>query len=49
MAALPKKKRSKLQKMTLKQRIVAAVVIVVPALIVIGWLVMTIVHNPPAR
>ncbi len=49
MAALPKKRRSKGKKTTLKQRVVATIVVLVPALIVVGWLIMTVLHNQPSK
>jgi hypothetical protein len=48
MATLSKKKVLKRHRSSLKQRIVSVVVIVVPALIIIAWLVMTILYHEPS-
>lgn len=47
MAAPTKKKTSKTLKSSRKQKIVSLVVIVVPALVVLAWLVMTILYHEP--
>jgi hypothetical protein len=46
-AAISKKKRLKTPKTSLKRRIVALVVIVVPVLVIIAWLVMTVFYHEP--
>lgn len=48
MAVPSKRKAPKTCKGSLKQRIVSIVVIVVPALIVLAWLVMTILYHKPS-
>ena len=47
MAAMSKKKALKKDKMSLKQKIVAGVVIAVPALVIIAWLIMTVLYHQP--
>ena len=47
MAAVSKRKASKRPNMSLKQKIVAVVVIAVPTLIVIAWLIMTALYHEP--
>ncbi len=47
MAVPSKKKTPKMRKSSRKQTIVSLVVIVVPALIVLAWLVMTILYHEP--
>ena len=47
MVAMSKRKALKRRKISLKQKIVAVVVIAVPALIIIAWLVMTILYHEP--
>lgn len=46
-AAMSKKKALKKGKMSLKQKIVAGVVIAVPALVIIAWLLMTVLYHQP--
>jgi len=48
MATRLKKKALKKRKGSLKQKIVSAVVIAVPAIIVIAWLVMTVFYHQPS-
>jgi hypothetical protein len=45
--AISKKKALKKGKMSLKQKIVAGVVIAVPALVIIAWLIMTVLYHQP--
>lgn len=47
MAAMSKKKALIKRAMSLKQKIVAGVVIAVPALVIIAWLVMTVLYHQP--
>ena len=47
MAAMSKKKTLKKGKISLKRKIVAVVVIVVPAIIIIAWLIMTVLYHQP--
>jgi len=46
-AAMSKKKTLKKGKISLKRKIVAVVVIVVPAIIIIAWLIMTVLYHQP--
>ena len=46
---LPKKKKTKFEKTTFKQKVVSVVVILVPSLIVLAWLIMTVLHNPAPK
>ena len=43
---VPKKKKTKFQKTTFKQKMISVLVILIPSLIVIFWLVFTVLHNP---
>jgi hypothetical protein len=47
MAVTSKKKSPKTRKSSRKQKIVSFLVIVVPALVVLAWLVMTIIYHEP--
>jgi hypothetical protein len=49
MVGLPKKKKTKFQKTTFKQKVISIVVIVVPSLIVLAWLIVTVMHNPAPK
>jgi hypothetical protein len=44
---MSRKKALKRRKTSLKRRIVAVVVIAVPALVIIAWLVMTVFYHQP--
>jgi hypothetical protein len=48
MATPSKKKNSMTRKSSRKQKIVSFLVIVVPALVVLAWLVMTIIYHEPS-